>query len=430
MKYKQQFLAHPKLNTLIHWGKLISITGSAQLIVQAVGFISGILIIRLLPVHEYALYTIANTMLGTMTILADGGITAGVMAQGGKVWQDKDKLGSVLATGLDLRKKFAVVSLLISVPILVYLLQHNGASLLMTLLITLALIPAFWAVLSDSLLEVVPKLHQTILPLQKNQLAVSLFRLFMTAVCMFIFPWAFVAVLAAGIPRIWGNFQLKKNVNGLINVNKQPDEGVRKEVLTLVKRIMPTSIYYCLSGQISIWLISLFGNSTSVAQLGALGRFGMLFNLISVLMSTLLIPRFARITNNSKLMVKRFVQVQLFLIAMGGIFVFCFFVFKTQLLWVLGHSYKGLNTELLLISISASLELLSSTTNNMLTSQSITIPPILFIIIRILIQITTLFIIPVHTVSGVILFGITAILSLYITRIVYFVFQIKKRAIS
>src|SRR5690606_35641018 len=96
------------------WGKLIAITGSSQILIQALGFISGILVIRVLPVHEYALYTLANTMLGTLTILADGGISTGTMALGGKVWNDRDKLGKVMATGMALRKKFAIGSLLVS----------------------------------------------------------------------------------------------------------------------------------------------------------------------------------------------------------------------------------------------------------------------------------------------------------------------------
>ena len=70
---------------LLRWIKLIFVTGSAQIIVQATGLFCGILVIRLLPVNEYALYTLANTMLGTMTVLADSGISSGVMAQGGKV---------------------------------------------------------------------------------------------------------------------------------------------------------------------------------------------------------------------------------------------------------------------------------------------------------------------------------------------------------
>ena len=129
MQHKlSQLKQHPSYDKAMHWGKLISITGGAQMIVQAVGFICGILIIRLLPVQEYALYTLVNTMLGTISVLADGGISSGVMAQGAKVWQDKEKLGEVLATGLDLRRKFAIGSLLISVPILFYLLIHKNTA--------------------------------------------------------------------------------------------------------------------------------------------------------------------------------------------------------------------------------------------------------------------------------------------------------------
>lgn len=81
--------SNPKNERVFSWIKLIAVTGSAQVIVQVLGFISGIMIIRMLPTQEYAFYTLANTMLGTMTILADGGIGTGVMAQGGKVWQNR-----------------------------------------------------------------------------------------------------------------------------------------------------------------------------------------------------------------------------------------------------------------------------------------------------------------------------------------------------
>ena len=184
------------------WVKLISITGGAQIIVQAIGLVSGILIIRLLPTHEYGLYTLANTMLGTMIILADGGISPGVMAQGGKVWQNSEKLGAVLATGLELRKKFAAISLIVSTPILLYLLLKQGASWVSAVLIVAALIPAFYAALSDALLEIVPKLHQTILPLQKNQIVVVVARLFLSGITLFAFPWTYVAILATAVPRI------------------------------------------------------------------------------------------------------------------------------------------------------------------------------------------------------------------------------------
>ncbi|RYE13089.1 MAG: hypothetical protein EOP51_30380 [Sphingobacteriales bacterium] len=113
------FTDNPSYLRILEWGKMFTITGSAQSIVQGLGLVCGIIIIRMLPTQEYAFYTLTNTMLGTMTILADGGIASGVMAQGGKVWQDKTKLGKVLATGMSLRFKFALAGcLLLSKPLL------------------------------------------------------------------------------------------------------------------------------------------------------------------------------------------------------------------------------------------------------------------------------------------------------------------------
>ena len=67
----QRLNIHPAYSKIYSWGKLITITGGAQVIVQAATLSSGIVIIRLLSTREYALYTIANAMLGTMNILAD-----------------------------------------------------------------------------------------------------------------------------------------------------------------------------------------------------------------------------------------------------------------------------------------------------------------------------------------------------------------------
>jgi O-antigen/teichoic acid export membrane protein len=109
-----------KLNKAFTWAKLISMTSFAQAIVQGMGFISGILVIRWLPTQEYAMYTIANAMLGTMTVLADGGIASGVMSQGGQAWKDQTKLGTVIVTGMHLRRKFAIGSLLFAIPALFF----------------------------------------------------------------------------------------------------------------------------------------------------------------------------------------------------------------------------------------------------------------------------------------------------------------------
>jgi O-antigen/teichoic acid export membrane protein len=344
-----------------HWLKLITVTGSAQILVQAVGFISGILVIRLLPVEEYALYTIANTMLGTMTVLSDGGISTGVMAQGGKVWQNKEKLGAILATGLDLRRKFAILSLLVSIPILCYLLLHHGASIITTVLISISLIPAFYAALSDNLLQIPVKLHQAISPLQRNQVGVSIGRLILTGITLFAFPWAFIAIIANGVPRIWGNIRLRKIANGFVSKNAEINIEDKKAILNVVKRILPISIYFAFSGQITVWLISIFGTASSVAQLGAITRLTTILTIISTVISVLIVPRFARLEGRKKILLKYFFQLIFLLLILSGIILVVSYRYSNTFILILGKTYNGLNKEFVISVLGTLIGLISGT---------------------------------------------------------------------
>ena len=419
-----RWIGVPNKQKTLHWIKLISITGSAQLIVQLVGVVSGILIIRLLPTEEYGLYTLANTMLGTMTILADGGIGAGVMAQGGKVWQDKQKLGIVLATGLVLRRKFAFASLMLTAPALFYLLLHNGATWVTTGLIVASLIPAFYAALSDSLLETVPKLHQAILPLQKNQVVVGIGRLFLSTIFVFLFPWTFVAILSSSIPRIYGNMKLKKIAYFYVDEQQLPDENVKQEILKGVKRLLPLSIYYAVSGQITIWLLSVFGNSTSIGQMGALGRFSMFLTLFSVVFSTLFTPRFARLKMERKSIIVKFTQINLLMIFCVIVIFLLVLVFQNQMLWILGTQSAGLNSAFLLVMLTACLNLIVGSNFSLLTSRGWVMNPISGIPIGLVSIVIGAIFINVSSLTGAIYFNLFLAAYSLLVAFLFFVYKI------
>jgi O-antigen/teichoic acid export membrane protein len=423
-EFVKTFYANPRYSRLFEWGKLISVTGGGQIIVQLTALISGILIIRLLPTHEYALYTLVNTMLGTMTILSDGGIALGVMAQGGKVWQDRQKLGVVVVTGLDLRKKFALGSLLIAIPALLYLLIHHGASWLMSALIILSLIPAFFAALSDTVLEVTPKLRQDIVPLQKNQVAANLGRLILTAGSVFLFPWAYIAVLAGGLPRIWANVQLKKIVLEHADLAQLPNREVRKEILAFVRRIMPGAIYYSISGQITIWLISIFGSTASIAQLGALGRLATLLTILTTVFTTLVVPRFARLEEEKRLLLSRFLQIQLLLVILSILIVGFVKFFPNQVLWVLGNGYSNLHAEVILLSIGSCIAMVGGLTFSLSVARGLILPPVVNILGNILTQLALILILDLSTTKAVLTFSIVNATVAYIMLFSYFVFKI------
>jgi len=408
------------------WTKLVGITFTTQALIQILGLLSGILIIRLLPTTEYAFYTLANTMLGTMTVLADGGISSGVMAEGGKVWLDRQKLGIVVATGFKLRKTFAIFSLLVSMPILFYLLRNHGANLITSFFIILSLIPSFYAVLSDNLLEISLKLHQEINKLQKNQLFTGIWRFIMISGSLFLFPWTFIAILGNGIPRFWANIRLRKLSAEYAEPIKKVDPIVEKEILSVVKRSLPGSIYYCVSGQITIWLISMFGSTKSIAHLGALGRIAVVLTIFSTLFSTLVIPRYARLTEDSKLLRWRFFQIQIALLSICVFIVGLVMIFPSQILWVLGKDYANLHTEIILMAVSSSLSMLSSVTYFTLVSRGWIIRPVINISINILFQLILVFTMNLSKTKNVLMFSIVDFLVSYIILWIYFIYRINR----
>lgn len=332
---------------MLEWIKLVSLTGSFQIIVQAISFTCGIIIIRILPTQEYALYTLASLMLGSLIMLADGGITTSVMAQGGKVWKDREKLGAVVVTGYELRERFAIVLLAIAVPLFLYLFRHHGAGWVTSVLILASLIPAFFTSLSGYVLMVGPALHQDIVPVQKIELGLSLGRIFLLLFIL-VFPFAYIAILAAGLPHIWGNIQLRKISSKYADWKQKPQPAVKKEILGVVKRILPRSIFNSFSGQITVWLITIFGTTAAIAEIGALARLSLALTMVTYLFGTLVIPRYSRLVSDRKILFQRFLQilVSLFLVCLGITgFVF---LFSTELLWILGENYRGLEKELVL----------------------------------------------------------------------------------
>lgn len=402
----QRLAAHPQYTKALEWGRLVTITGGTQTLVQAVSLLSGILVIRLLPTPEYALYTLANTMLGTMILLADGGITAGVMAQGGQVWQDKQKLGTVLQTGLQLRKQFALGCLLLGSPVLWFLLRHHGASGLMSALIIGSLIPAFLTALSSQLLEITPKLHQAIAPLQKIQVEVSIGRLVFLGLTIFFFPLAFVATLAAGLPQIWGNQRLAHLAENFTAPSAGPDPVVRKEILAFVKRLLPGVIYYCGSSQITLWLISIFGTTAAVAEVGALGRLAIITSVFRGLLATLVAPRFARMPPRPALLLNRYLKIQFGLLLLSAGIVGAAGLFAKEILWVLGPQYAHLQNEVLLSAIGSCLALVAGSSFTLYIHRGWAINPVISIALEMTAVIIGVLLIDISTLKGVLLLNI------------------------
>lgn len=411
----------------IKLGKLTTLTGITQVGIQALGFIGGILVIRLLSTNEYALYILANTMLGAMTVLSDGGISSGVMAEGGKVWGDKKKLGAVISTGLFLRRQFALGSLILIIPVLLYFLRHHGADWGNAILILFALIPAFFAALSGRILEIAPKLHQDIGRLQRIHLLSNAGRLGLLGLTIFVFPFAFVAICAASAAQIWANLQLRKRAEKFIHTQAVKSREVQRRIINLVKRTMPGAIYYTLAGQLTIWLVSIFGNTENIAQIGALGRLAAVLAVIQSLMNILVVPYFAKIQEQKRKLIRLFLLLQVGFVLFTALLCLTVWGFPQAILSILGPQYDNLSLELLLMMLASCIALQGSAVYHISASMGIVPAPGWMISYMLFFQIGLVFVFDFSILSEVITYSLCLNLSTLIYQAIYFLRKIYQK---
>jgi len=320
-----------------------------QALVQITAFSSGILLVRWLPQREYAFFTIANAMQATLMLLADIGISTGLISIGGRVWQDRHRFGQLINTGLAVRKKLALFSIIIVAPILYAMLAKNGASSGYTLLLIALVLSGFSIQLSIDVFSVVPRLHSDIARIQKIDFTCAILRLVLILGFIYLFAIAGLAVAIASATFLLQSFLLRAYAAKVVDLNAPENAEDRQEITGLIKKLAANAVFYCFQGQITVFLISFFARqATSVAEVGALGRLAMIFTVLMNMLTNIFVPAFARSQNKSKL---RYLYVAI----AGGVIAFSAVVltgaafFPDQFLFVLGKGYTHLHRELLLM---------------------------------------------------------------------------------
>jgi hypothetical protein len=386
---------------------------TVQVMVQLMSAASGILLVRALSQSEYAYFTLANSMQGTMGILADSGVGIALSAIGGKVWQDRRRFGELVSTALRLRRYLAGAAAAVVGPILIWLLVSNGASRAYACVITLAVLLALNYQLLAGVLMIVPRLHSQISRVQKLDAMVAASRLLLLASAYFIFLDAAVALVAGVVGIVAQYIFLRRWTADNIEPRAPVNPEDRSTMLGIVKHQAPNAVFYCLQGQLTVWLISVFGNTRNIAEIGALGRLGMIFSVISAVMTSIVLPGFAR-CQSPALLRRRYFQVVGGFGILGVGLITLTALFPDQLLWILGSKYAHLRNELLLMMMLSSANALIAAMWSLNATKAwiqyswLNIPGV------IIAQIVLLALVDISTVKGVLAFGILSLLPTFL----------------
>jgi O-antigen/teichoic acid export membrane protein len=379
-----------------------------QAVAQGLGFLAGIMVVRILPKEDYAWFMIVNTIGPVMNMLSDNGVTNSLSAIGGRFWQDDARMGSLVRTAMVLRRQLVLFSSLAVTPVLVWMLWHNHASpAIIAWLVPLTLVGVFFQ-LNTGVLSVVVRLRQQVGRMQLLAFSGVLPRLaliaLLAALGLLNAPLAVAAGTVAFAAQFW---LLERWVKPQITWNAPPNQEFRKDIVSIAKRQAPLTIYFCLQSQIGIWLISIFGNVQHVAEVGAVGRIGMIFSILISTTSALVVPRFARCQDPARLR-SRYAQILMGfagIVGLGTLFSWCL---PAPLLWLLGPKYYQLGGLVWLAVLATGTGSLAGLLYSLNINKGWIPPARIVIPAEILTQLILCLIFDLSTVRGILLIGLLA----------------------
>ncbi len=351
----------PYLRRILRRGRVVGNFAGIQAIVQFIGFLSGILIVRMLSQREYAYFTIANTMQGTLNLLADIGISVGLVSIGGRVWNDRPRFSQLISTAFYLRRRLSLFGIVAVTPILYVMLAKNGASPAYSVFLIVVVLAGLAVHLDVGVLGVIPRLRSEIKFIQWVDFAGVVLRLAALLIVALLLLNAGVALTISTVVIFIQYLMLRRYSARVIDFHASQNSEDRAAMLGFIRSQAANAIFYCVQGQITVFLISFFANRTSsIAEVGALGRLAMIFTVLTNLLTNIFIPAFARCQNRDRMR-------SLYLEIVGGVAFFCLIViaaaafFPEQFLFVLGSKYAHLHRELLLMVGASVLAALTGT---------------------------------------------------------------------
>ena len=321
---------------------LVYLTG--QGLVLILNFSIGFLLLRWLSVDNYAQFSVAFGFQSTLGLLADLGFGGTIVALIGSRGDDPDVVGDYIRSA----RRFRNIILAILTPLAAIFYvgiarEHHWSAVTSTLLF-LSVVSAIYFSGMMSYYAAPLLIHGKISRYFRIQAIAAVARIGTSAIflftgllnawtCSWINTFAFViaAVLNMRASRIYAR------------VPEKAKPEITQQMVRYVTPNIPTLIFYSLQGQISVFLISFFGHTQNIAEIGALSRLGQIFLILSGFNATVIEPFMARLPEKkvgrnflSVLGVASTLCVALCLVA---------FVKPSILLLLLGPKYKLLTKE-------------------------------------------------------------------------------------
>lgn len=338
------------------WTKILSAYFSAQSLVQLLGIGAGLLFINFMPVEQYALYTLAFSVVSFFHFLTDLGSTGSLVYFFHKTAKEGGEFDGYVAAVESLRRWAFLLGGLGVLAIFPWTARAEGFGLVESLLVAGGILLAVGFQISGSIRVLALRLADRYGLSYKAEMAGGAVRLALAAllVGLALLPaWLAVLTAAAAAATVaWTARSGKPDVPPDLQLGPY-----RRRVLRYLTPTLPSALYFSIQAPLVVWLAATFGGTRNIAEVGALGRLGMIIGLFSGLAGVVYLPRMARITDD-RLYRRRYVQYGASLLAVALALLAGAWLVPDLFLFLLGENYAGLHRELFLVVAGAGLTLL------------------------------------------------------------------------
>ena len=375
-----------------------------QGIVQVLNFSVGLALLRLLSIEDYGIYLLGALLVTVAAMAADLGLAQAVNSLTARNSSDSAAVGAIFAGAVRYRRlllMFVLPAICVMGPVL---FRPYDMSLLETATLFAVVVATGTAQQSVAIRTSVLNAHHDADALWRAGVYGAATRLAMLVPCYF-WPTATVALVGnlAGIAvtAIYLRRSTTRYVAPGSPQHPQWNEALRQFVVPLV----PSVLYAVLQGHIATFLLSLNGHTTSIAELGALGRLAQLLGLLSPALTFFIQPHFARIRAATEFRAKLFTICWVFA-AFATLILLSTWWVPDVWLFILGPNYRGLGPELPLAVAGALISMFSATLYFVAISRGYTAGQGWTLLIGIAAQACCVFLIGVDSTMDALLLGI------------------------
>ena len=278
-------------------GKRLSAFVGGQSAVQLLNAATGLALLRLLPKAEFAIYAVALGLQGMITILTDVGFGSAILAMVGTRFHDKQLLGSYIKAASSIRRLLMVIVTAIAIVAIVSFrhsrFEAHGSREITFLAAAVLVTMQFqaWA----SYYEVPLLLNSKLVALYTPQIAAAAMRMGIAFILYYTHTISSTTVVMANtLSIVIMGISYRIMARRYIEVPRALPREHAREMIKYLIPMMPLYVYAALSGQISLFLITVFGHVGQIADVAAAGRIGQLFLLLNSSNTVLVTPLFAK----------------------------------------------------------------------------------------------------------------------------------------